>query len=295
MRQPVLHRHVAGIERVVAHLRERVAQPELALPDLEDLAAIAHLSPFHFHRIYRALTGETVGHTVARLRLSVALRQLAEGGSVTGAAMAAGYDSPQALARAFRARLDVTPASLRGDTRAVAPLLERLSSPQLAADAAERLPLRVTIEEVSPFEVVVLRQRGAFEDLDRGFGRLFDWAMRAGLGERLERLVGVPLADHRDVAPREHEFDCAMAFGEGVATPPAPMALRTLGGGRHAVLRHVGPYEGLEDALDRLLREWWPDSGQRLRDAPVFHHYLDDPEQTPAPILRADLYVPLAT
>lgn len=294
MRQPVLHRHAAGIERVVAHLRERFAQPQSPLPDLDELAAIAHLSPFHFHRIYRALTGETVGHTVARLRLSMALRQLAQGRSVTEAAMAAGYDSPQALARAFRARLDVTPARLRGDARAVAPLLERLASPQLARVDAERMPLRVTIEEVAPFEVVVLRQRGAFEALDRGFGRLFDWAMRAGLGERLERLVGVPLADHRDVPAREHAFDCAMAFGGDVPPPPAPLARRTLGGGPHAVLRHVGPYEGLEDALDRLLCEWWPGSGHALRDAPVFHHYLDDPEQTPAPILRADVYVPLA-
>jgi AraC family transcriptional regulator len=294
MRQPVLHRHAAGIERVVAHLRACMAQPHAPLPDLEDLAAIAHLSPFHFHRLYRALTGETVGHTVARLRLSVALRQLGAGGSVTAAAMAAGYDSPQALARAFRARLDVTPASLRGDARAVAPLLEHLASPRLAAADAERLPLRVSIEDVAPFEVVVLRQRGAFEDLDRGFGRLFDWAMRAGLGERLERLVGMPLADHRDVAPRAHVFDCAMAFGDGLAAPPAPLALRTLGGGAYAMLRHVGPYEGLEDTLDRLLAEWWPGSGRALRDVPVFHHYLDDPDLVPASILRADLYVPLA-
>ncbi|KRG40741.1 AraC family transcriptional regulator [Stenotrophomonas panacihumi] len=294
MRQTVLHRHALGIERVVAHLRERIEPPHASLPDLEELAAIAHLSPFHFHRIYRALTGETVGHTVARLRLSVALRRLGEGASVTEAAMAAGYDSPQALARVFRARLDVTPASLRGDAYAVTPLLQRLAGPDVAVRDAAASPLRVTVQDVAPFEVVVLRQRGAFEDLDRGFGRLFGWAMQAGLGERLERLVGVPLVDHRDVAPREHLFDCAMAFGDGLAMPPAPMSLRTLGGGEHAVLRHVGPYEGLEDALDRLLAEWWPGSGRELRDAPVFHHYLDDPEEVPAPILRADLYVPLA-
>lgn len=294
MRQPSLQRHALGIERVVAHLRERVEQPDAPLPDLEALAAIAHLSPFHFHRIYRALTGETVGHTVARLRLSVALRRLGAGASVTEAAMAAGYDSPQALARLFRSRLDVTPASLRGDAQAVAPLLQRLAAPALVEGDTPPTPLRVTLQDVAPFEVVVLRQRGAFEELDRGFGRLFGWAMQAGLGERLERLVGVPLVDHRDVAPSEHVFDCAMAFGEGLATPPAPMSLRTLGGGEHAVLRHVGPYEGLEGALDRLLAEWWPDSGRELRDAPVFHHYLDDPEEVPAPILRADLYLPLA-
>lgn len=54
----VRQRH--GIDRVIAHLQAclRAGDP---LPDLEALAAIAHQSPFHFHRLYRALTGETPG------------------------------------------------------------------------------------------------------------------------------------------------------------------------------------------------------------------------------------------
>lgn len=294
MRQPALPRYTAGVERVVAHLRDCVERPGAPLPDLAELAAVAHLSPFHFHRIYRALTGEAVGQTVARLRLSVAVRALAAGDSVTAAAMAASYDSPQALARVFRARLAVTPASVRGDADAAARLLSRLAAPVPAAAPGET-PLRVTIQEVAPFEVVVLRQRGAFEALDRGFGRLFAWALRSGLAERLERLVGVPVSDHRDVAASAHLFDCAMGFdAPRMPAPPPSMSLRTLGGGEYAVLRHVGPYEGLEDALDQLLAGWLPSSGRELRDAPVFHHYLDDPEQVPAAILRADLHVPLA-
>ncbi|HYG04899.1 MAG TPA: AraC family transcriptional regulator [Stenotrophomonas sp.] len=293
MRHSAVSRYTAGIERVVAHLRASIEQPGTPLPDLAELAAVAHLSPFHFHRIYRALTGEAVGHTVARLRMSAALRALGAGASVTAAAMAAGYDSPQALSRMFRSRLDVAPASLRGDAEATARWLARLAAPPVQQDADADTPLRVSIQSVAPFEVVVLRQRGAFEELDRGFGRLFDWALQHGLAERLERLVGMPLSDHRDVAPREHLFDCAMGFDAAIPALPSSMSLRTLGGGDYAVLRHVGPYEGLEQACDRLLAGWLPGSGRALRDAPLFHHYLDDPEQVPAAILRADLYLPL--
>jgi len=293
MRQPVPHRYAAGVERVVAHLRDCIAEPATPLPDLTELAALAHLSPFHFHRLYRALTGEAIGQTVARLRLSVALRELGRGGSVTDAAMAAGYDSPQALARVFRTRLAVAPATLRGDATATASLLEKLASAPSRESEADT-PLRVTIQDVAPFDVVVLRQRGAFEELDRTYGQLFDWALRNGLAERLQRLVGLPVSDHRDVAPGDHLFDCALAFDSTALAPPAPMTLRTLGGGEYAVLRHVGPYAGLEDAFDRLLAEWLPASGRELGEAPIFHHYLDDPEQVPAAILRADLHLPLA-
>ena len=65
-------------------------------------------------------------------------------------------------------------------------------------------------------------------------------------------------------------------------------------GGRMARLRHVGSYALLEDATDQLLRDWLPGSDHALRDAPLHYHFLDDPEEVPEAILRADIYVPLA-
>jgi AraC family transcriptional regulator len=44
--------------------------------DLDTLARVAHFSPYHFHRLYRGVLGETVNDTVRRLRLppSTAIR-----------------------------------------------------------------------------------------------------------------------------------------------------------------------------------------------------------------------------
>src|SRR5450830_655952 len=62
------------IARVVAAL---VADP-MAVHSLEKLAGIAHFSPFHFHRLYRSLVGETIGDTIRRLRLAQAATLLGE-------------------------------------------------------------------------------------------------------------------------------------------------------------------------------------------------------------------------
>lgn len=86
------HRH-RNVERVVAHLQDsiRAGSP---LPDLAALAAVAHQSPHHFHRVYRALAGETLGQTTARLRLSQAVHLLGEPGrSITDVALAVGYQT----------------------------------------------------------------------------------------------------------------------------------------------------------------------------------------------------------
>ena len=275
------------IAAVAGHLHDIVAEGA-ALPPLETLARQASLSPFHFHRVWRAATGETLGRTLTRLRLSRALQLLAAGETVTQAALAVGYASPQALARTFRQTLDVTPAELRGRTAQAAALLDRLQPP--SAQTFE--PLTVELVEIAPFEVVALRARGAFDDLDDAFGRLFGWAETAGVVDGIEALIGVPLGDHRDLPPHALQFDAALRLPVP-ATVPQPLRRLTIGGGRYARARHVGPYSGLEEMTDRLLAQWWPASGERLRDAPLHYHFLDDPEQVAEADLRADILLPL--
>jgi len=68
--------HPERIQRVVGYLADHLDE-EL---DLEAVARVAHFSPYHFHRIFRAAIGETVNDTVRRLRLRrAALDLLADG------------------------------------------------------------------------------------------------------------------------------------------------------------------------------------------------------------------------
>ncbi|KFN51244.1 AraC family transcriptional regulator [Arenimonas composti] len=283
--------YAARIDAVLSRLQAALAQGE-PLPGLEELAAVAHFSPFHFHRVWRALTGEPLGRTIARLRLQRALQLLEPAASVVSdVALACGFDSSQSLARAVRAELDTTPGELRGDAGRIAAARRRLAPP---SPSEAEPPLQVEIVSLEPFEVIALRRRGAFEDLDAGFGALFGWAAEAGLVDAICGLYGVPYGDHRETAPADFEFDCAIALATADAAPPHPMHRLALPAGAHARLRHVGPYEGIEDAVDRLLRDWLPQSGHALRDAPIHYAFLDDPEVVPASLLRADIHVPLA-
>ena len=60
------------ILRVQLFIEEHLDE-ELAL---EQLARLAHFSPYHFHRVFRAMVGETVGEHVRRLRLERAALRL---------------------------------------------------------------------------------------------------------------------------------------------------------------------------------------------------------------------------
>ena len=63
------------INRVTAHIDQHLDQPL----DLEALAAVANFSAFHFHRLFRAWTGETLGDYLRRRRVEIgALRRVVD-------------------------------------------------------------------------------------------------------------------------------------------------------------------------------------------------------------------------
>ena len=283
--------YLRRIDRVIAMLQQAVTG-HAELPDLAELAGAAQLSPFHFHRIYRALTGETIGRTVARLRLLRALQLLSDPRqAVTDAALAVGYETPQAFARAFRQALDASPSELRTQPARIASELARLSrAPANGVSAAS--PLQVEVVSLEPFALVATRNTGDDADHALAYEALFGWAAEHGLIERIAGIYGVPWQDRRDIPATECEFDCALAFDGDVMAGDGTTPL-TLGGGQWARLRHVGSYAGLESLTDALLADWLPGSGYALREVPLFHHYLDDPEQTPEAMLRTDIHLPV--
>ena len=292
MRDQTRNRYLQGIDRAVALLQRAVDSGD-ELPDPGQLAEAAHLSSFHFHRVYRALTGETPGGTVLRLRLLRALRLLADPAQpVTDAAMAVGYETPQAFARAFRQAFDASPSELRGQPERLAQAIGQCSR----APSVEREPpseLRVEVISVEPFRVIAVRHRGDFHGLNLVYGRLFEWAATQGLVEHVTGVYGVPLVDQRDAPAGGSVVDCAVAV-DRAAEPGDGLIAEDLGGGSWARFRHVGSFDLLDDATDALLAGWLAGSGHELRDVPLFHHYLDDPEQTPEALLRTDIYLPLA-
>ncbi|WCT73549.1 AraC family transcriptional regulator [Sphingomonas naphthae] len=263
------------IGRAAALLTARLDDP----PALEELASAAAVSPFHFHRIWRALTGETVAETVRRLRIEGAQAMLAAGGgSVTEAAMASGFGTPQSFARAFRRQTGMSPSDWR-------------ARPALAL-VGDRPPAPIEIVWRDAIEVVALRRTGgAYANLNASFQAVWDWAEGAGRLEGFTGLYGIPHDDPASVPVDALRYDACLALG--AASPPAPFHSVTLAAGDHAVIRHVGDYDALEAIDQYLVGEWLPASGREPADAPLIHHFLTDPENTPVEQWTTDVLLPL--
>src|SRR5215510_11855422 len=98
------------INRVIDYLRENLDRQV----KLEELAKVACFSEFHFHRIFSAVSGETLNSFTNRLRLEKAARLLRYSDqSLTDIALDCGFSSSATFSRAFRTGYETSPSQFR--------------------------------------------------------------------------------------------------------------------------------------------------------------------------------------
>lgn len=253
--------------------------------DLIKLAEVAYLSPYHFHRIYRAARGETVFNTVQRLRLHRAANALAQTGlSITTISKQAGYQNIQSFTRAFSAAYGLPPARYRAHgSHAQYQFFQQKRSTAM---------FNVTFENISNRHVVCVKHSGAYMQIGQAFERLYNHLGARQLISKVTTMMGVYFDDPCAVPEAElRSLACA-----AMADPPtieAPLEHYTIAGGTYAVLHYQGPYAGLAAAYDWFYGTWLPQSGREVENAPPFEEYLNDPATTPPADLLTDIYMPL--
>ena len=89
-----------------AHFKEQL--------NLKAVAEKAFLSPYHFHRLFKAVTQETLADYLRRLKLEYAAQQLFYNEQpITEIALTLGFSSSQSFAKAFRQYYDLSATDIR--------------------------------------------------------------------------------------------------------------------------------------------------------------------------------------
>lgn len=259
------------VARVVAAI---VADP-MAEHRLEDLARMACFSPFHFHRVYSSVAGETVAATVRRVRLALATRLLEAGDqNVTQVAMAVGYESPQAFTRAFGQFTGQSPREFQ----------QKMQAATLDGGDAPGVPAVRIVERPAQW-VQALRHRGPLSTIPHTQRRLHNHAGAASVTEWLGAFFGDP-------------DDAELFRYYAAAVSPEPWAdgeIETLElpAGRYALHSLTGPYSRIEAAINTLYVRWLPASGYEPDDRPTLEQYLNSPRTAKQAELRTNLLIPI--
>ncbi|HEV2150137.1 MAG TPA: AraC family transcriptional regulator [Longimicrobiaceae bacterium] len=102
--------HRETVQRVIRTMRQRFGEPL----SLDDMARVAHSSPYHFSRVFRRVTGASPVQYLAAVRLEAAKRLLLTTPfSVASVCFEVGYNSVGTFTTLFTALVGVSPRRLR--------------------------------------------------------------------------------------------------------------------------------------------------------------------------------------
>lgn len=101
----------------VSKIRESLSFIEKNLNNdirLEELSNIVYLSKYHYHRLFRELTGDSVKQYISKRRMAEAARELVStDGRILDIALRYQYGSQEAFTRAFKRLYGTTPGEYR--------------------------------------------------------------------------------------------------------------------------------------------------------------------------------------
>ena len=302
--------YTARINRVLDYI-ERHIDKELTL---EELSNVANFSRFHFHRIFRAMVGETLSRYIQRLRIEKAAAQLTgnPSKSITEIALDCGFSGSAAFSRAFRKFFNITPSEWRTAGPDGGPPLQRPQNSNLGKtignlgkeppeiviyiDLQTNQPtwrftmkedrnVKVEVKDLPAHEVAYVRHIGPyagdsalFESL---FTKLFTWASAHNLVNFPETQFMAVYHDDPNVTEEEK-----LRVSACLTVPPdtkgdGEIGRMTIPGGSFAVAWfEINPDE-YGDAWNAVMKDWLPGSGYQPDDRLCYEWYLNDPKQHP--------------
>lgn len=267
---------------------------------LHALAGIASFSPYHFHRIFTVLTGETPGNYVQRMRVEKAARYLQNDKQmfIGEIAYACGFGSVSLFSRSFCAYFNTTAKEYRKQEKPIfannglrysknGQLLSKNMKQAFDFDAhlctvklkqIIFMDTKIGIKEMPEIKVVYVRHTGAFWEIGKAYEKLMKWAGQRGLLNFPETKTITLYHDDPSVTAMEKVRQDACVIVNGDVKVEGEIGKGTIAAGKYAVGRFQIDEKGFEKAWNTMCL-WMADNGYQPGEGNPYELYYNSPSE----------------
>jgi len=275
--------YVDRVNRAVDYVTRNLDQPLR----LEEVAKAACFSSYHFHRIFRSLTGETLASFVKRVRLERAVYLLSHrnGASLTEIALACGFSSSSDFSRSFRGHYHVPPSRFDVERFRLSgrKAMQVSMAPPGERHKLKRLPagknpdgFAVTLRKLPARRVAYIRVHRPYEGdhAAQAVTRLLAWAEARGLADG--QWLGYQWEDPEIVPLEKCRYDVGVEV-PGATLGDGEVSMNTFPPCLIAEVEIKGTIEVELRALHWLYLTWLPSSGYAPAHQPGFEAWNGHP------------------
>ena len=314
MEEPKSHaqraEYVSRINRVLDYISKNLSESL----SLKQLAEVACFSPFHFHRIFHAMMGETVNQYVQRIRIERAAGQLCGfvDKPITDIALDAGFSGSAAFARAFSKKFGMSASQWRNGgykqygkmgkvdsnsgepesnpwkDAAISPLYldPDTYNPTWRIKMIDRKNVRVEVKDLPEMPYAYIRHIGPYAGDEKLFERLFkqlvNWAAPRGLFRPPVTEMLSIYHDNPDLTDEDKLRTDVCITVPADTVVEGEIGKGTIPAGKYAVARFEINADEYGEAWDIVYGEWLPESGfQPDEGPPCFELYRQSPDEHP--------------
>ena len=313
--------YTARVNRVIDYIEANIGK-DLAL---KELAEVAHFSPFHFHRIFRGMVGETLNDFIQRIRVEKAATKLVLNPkkSVKEIAFECGFSGSSAFARSFRETYGMSASDWRSkghlryskngkteskNNQSVGNIRQdfdvSLHYTQGATTQIWRIKMKnkeiqanVEVKDMPELNVAYIRHIGPYKGDQELFSRLFNklmsWAGPRGLLRFPETKVMALYHDNPDITDESQlRTDACITVPEDTQVD-GEIGKANIPAGKYAVAHFEITPDQYQDAWNAVYGGWLPESGYQPEDGPCYELYLNDPKEHPEGKHIVDICIPV--
>lgn len=279
------------IDYITDHLAENLT--------LARLAQVAFFSPFHFHRVFKSMTGENLFESIQRLRMQKAasILRYPSSQSMLEIALDCGFSGASTFARAFKACYGMSAtewknggalrwerrknrSNLSKQLRSVGKASPRtICHPSPGTAGANRLnqeekDMKVTIEELPSYRIAYMRHVGPYgpSGIPELWRRFEKWMDAHGLTAERNVTLGISHDDPHVTDAGKCRYDACVVVTQDFEGD-ALVNVSEVPGGKYACSEFTGTAHEIEAAWDDMFRCGIPGTGFQPDDRPCFELY----------------------
>jgi len=240
-------------------------EKKITTPELADISAF---SEFHFHRIFKAIIGETVNQYIKRQKMVKSKRTIQyDTKPITEIAMDYGYSSSANFARDYKQYFNESASQHRQHKT------QDVSHPDLPFNLNLKL---VGFKEYSPISLIYKRVLTGYNpvEINKAFQELLDWINTNKLAYTELKTYGIGYDDPDFVEMGKCRYDACISLKKDIPVNTYPFNTKTIFPGQCLVYQFEGKGEDFGKAWDYVFKTVVHTKGIRPGDKPHFEEYL---------------------